>query len=214
MRGKRASVRGNAAAGRITPAHAGKTGSFRLLPRCSADHPRACGENFAVLVEGYVEVGSPPRMRGKLLSKRLKGTLLRITPAHAGKTKADRERSLAISDHPRACGENSRISHRTAFATGSPPRMRGKPVFQCDPYIVRRITPAHAGKTSRPSPRKAYSSDHPRACGENLSVSSGIQSIHGSPPRMRGKRPLVTVLSLRDRITPAHAGKTRHQTGN
>ena len=53
-------------------------------------------------------VGSPPRVRGKLLD--LEGTdeLARITPACAGKTMKNGLESNYEQDHPRVCGENIR----------------------------------------------------------------------------------------------------------
>ena len=50
---------------RITPARAGKTCRISFRARSMADHPRACGENMAMLYEQMKEQGSPPRVRGK-----------------------------------------------------------------------------------------------------------------------------------------------------
>ena len=71
---------------RITPAHAGKTPSCDGRPPEYEDHPRACGENFIVLLAELAEMGSPPRMRGKPKSAIIFATRNGITPAHAGKT--------------------------------------------------------------------------------------------------------------------------------
>ena len=51
---------------RITPAHAGKTPLQPGLSALVPDHPRACGENESLCVVEKREIGSPPRMRGKL----------------------------------------------------------------------------------------------------------------------------------------------------
>ena len=50
----------------ITPADAGKT-IFVFSP-CfpNKDHPRGCGENNKIFCNKSVQIGSPPRMRGKL----------------------------------------------------------------------------------------------------------------------------------------------------
>ena len=71
-----------------------------------------------------------------------------------------------------------------------------------------RITPAHAGKTSRSFARRHAGADHPRACGENIAEPVLINSVFGSPPRMRGKRSGAASAGRAARITPAHAGKT------
>ena len=48
--------------------------------------PRACGENCYTSVIYSIVKGSPPRMRGKPASALSDRRILRITPAHAGKT--------------------------------------------------------------------------------------------------------------------------------
>ena len=54
---------------RITPAHAGKTGTGESGHSSLPDHPRACGENnLKTAIYNYYN-GSPPRMRGKRLQK-------------------------------------------------------------------------------------------------------------------------------------------------
>ena len=86
MRGKHADVTDDFKKIRITPAHAGKTRCCDY-PRIKAwDHPRACGENSAMVNSVAINRGSPPRMRGKLDRRITVGGLARITPAHAGKT--------------------------------------------------------------------------------------------------------------------------------
>ena len=96
--------------------------------------------------------------------------------------------------------------------TGSPPPMRGKvrPV-----HLFRHgigITPAYAGKSRSVRRSGILTQDHPRLCGEKLTVTVSHASESGSPPPMRGKGTLpVSVRSAR-RITPAYAGKsdTKH----
>ena len=53
---------------------------------------------------------------------------------------------------------------------GSPPRMRGKLGEALFKLRVARITPAHAGKTSKLYHFFEMITDHPRACGENMSM--------------------------------------------
>ena len=65
-------------------------------------------------------------MRGKLSILINKIKLIRITPAHAGKTGISEFRGQIWTDHPRACGENFPISRNAVAGGGSPPRMRGK----------------------------------------------------------------------------------------
>ena len=91
---------------------------------------------------------------------------------------------------------------------GSPPRMRGKPALADYADELTRITPAHAGKTVTGQKCYLCQQDHHRACGENMPLTVGIDIEEGSPPRMRGKRFCEVPEKPRQRITPAHAGKT------
>ena len=126
MRGKQfASVCGYAGR-RITPAHAGKTASGEYLDIVDSDHPRACGENIASMLKKGIQDGSPPRMRGKPAAVLSLVSARRITPAHAGKTRAVHQGRPQRADHPRACGENSHQPCIAPSPGGSPPRMRGK----------------------------------------------------------------------------------------
>ena len=132
---------------RITPADAGKTvEDAETLPR-SRDHPRGCGENENIFAKRAKTLGSPPRMRGKRERRRIHTAVRRITPADAGKTAVLEELGLVYEDHPRGCGENAVTPPRTKRLSGSPPRMRGKPLFSALGGNNSRITPADAGKT-------------------------------------------------------------------
>ena len=154
------------------------------------------------------ERGSPPRMRGKRHRIHFAVQIVGITPAHAGKTSPFSCDELDALHHPRACGENLCVTLCVKYFPGSPPRMRGKQANSRPRSRRRGITPAHAGKTL--FRRKSHTSDgdHPRACGENLDLQSIFQNFAGSPPRMRGKRPLSQSPAAPAGITPAHAGKT------
>ena len=208
MRGKRGLLRCCAVSPRITPAHAGKTGYIQTLLPCGADHPRACGENLVGHRGMVAKSGSPPRMRGKRPPPEQLRQQTRITPAHAGKTRADSVILCLHPDHPRACGENEEPQIPQLPNVGSPPRMRGKQPPKQDTARASRITPAHAGKTASARLFSAAATDHPRACGENRSVVKPPCFTPGSPPRMRGKRAAAAVRLVGERITPAHAGKT------
>ena len=167
MRGKRISCIRHAPRPRITPADAGKTALGGVSWRYREDHPRGCGENRQDDELREKEIGSPPRMRGKLLSAFGQSSPLRITPADAGKTVFGTDRRTAAEDHPRGCGENCLQELKTKDLTGSPPRMRGKPVRNLAIKQLSRITPADAGKTAALKSTATLAKDHPRGCGEN-----------------------------------------------
>ena len=86
-------------------------------------------------------------MRGKRTLLLPSISILRITPAHAGKTLAAKTKSVLSRDHPRACGENNLLGFLRLKFVGSPPRMRGKRIQNIFPLNDTGITPAHAGKT-------------------------------------------------------------------
>ena len=208
MRGKPCSERERGCTDGITPAHAGKTPAFTLAAAGVRDHPRACGENKPIMMRVTSLAGSPPRMRGKRDLAESESDKGGITPAHAGKTRTTPLLVRKAGDHPRACGENSRLPRVSFVVLGSPPRMRGKRRRTGVSRAWPGITPAHAGKTSCGTERHLCSGDHPRACGENPFLAASSNGISGSPPRMRGK-PTTTRQGSRPRgITPAHAGKT------
>ena len=197
---------------RITPADAGKTGGFTLLLSDSRDHPRGCGENIATKKLKPTVLGSPPRMRGKLANTLSLAKSPRITPADAGKTNPSCWTAARFRDHPRGCGENPVTACICSRVLGSPPRMRGKPPVRSTQLLAKRITPADAGKTPSEQQICVIAGDHPRGCGENGAGVYKSFNLLGSPPRMRGKRPVAAVHRTTAGITPADAGKTRSNT--
>ena len=115
---------------RITPAYAGKSPFDRIRQTGNKDHPRLCGEKQRTLTSGFVQMGSPPPMRGKddLVSGVAAGT--RITPAYAGKSINNLKRVIVAGDHPRLCGEKFLTDKFSRSYVGSPPPMRGKDCFR------------------------------------------------------------------------------------
>ena len=90
--------------------------------------------------------------------------------------------------------------------------MRGKPEVTVRTYPKARITPAGAGKTGSNRANIPKSPDHPRRCGENLSLLVCLCNLLGSPPQVRGKL-YVGVVCVGDwGITPAGAGKTTYRS--
>ena len=166
MRGKGARFRLPVNVVGITPAHAGKSFACFVLQIVTRDHPRPCGEKTrAKLPEMFVE-GSPPPMRGKGAYIRYAQGVVRITPAHAGKSSIRQAARPGAVDHPRPCGEKSPTTILVSVKSGSPPPMRGKERAQKYHAQRRGITPAHAGKSPSTSFSRAASRDHPRPCGE------------------------------------------------
>ena len=89
----------------ITPACAGKRCGARLAAGHRRDHPRVCGEKLALNVIPNSIKGSPPRVRGKVITYQLTPERSGITPACAGKRGPLGIIAGHLRDHPRVCGE-------------------------------------------------------------------------------------------------------------
>ena len=188
MRGKRGYQGFGCDGQRLIPAHAGKTRREASFPRMRAAHPRACGENINGLIQGIKNMGSSPRMRGKQPASRRCTGILRLIPAHAGKTRLARGPPSPRQAHPRACGENAGKAPAPESESGSSPRMRGKHPLNGFHPRCGRLIPAHAGKTAASPLDCVRFPAHPRACGENRGPFAVWVYAWGSSPRMRGKR--------------------------
>ena len=148
-------------------------------------------------------------MRGKEPFQHLSVPHPGITPACAGKSDKLEVLANADQDHPRVCGEKGLHPHALLWAGGSPPRVRGK----APPWTTRgfrcRITPACAGKSTQRNQVTSHQKDHPRVCGEKFACVCASTWSSGSPPRVRGKVPVIQYINVSARITPACAGKRK-----
>ena len=171
----------------ITPAYAGKRQLSAFPLKVVWDHPRLCGEKFKRFLVKCFVLGSPPPMRGKVIKKWDYLRTQRITPAYAGKRKEQLAKLDDEEDHPRLCGEKSLPEVHWSMMLGSPPPMRGK---------EREVRTAIN-----------HLMDHPRLCGEKAKAEHLHSHRTGSPPPMRGKVVNDIFQSIRQRITPAYAGK-------
>ena len=150
----------------ITPAYAGKRSACSPPSPHSRDHPRVCGEKWNKLHFGEDCQGSPPRVRGKVVSFLKKRCCIGITPACAGKRCKHYYIRMCKRDHPRVCGEKLLGDECLPVNKGSPPRVRGK---VCDVICGQQsvgITPACAGKSGKKNFPAGLRKDHPRVCGE------------------------------------------------
>ena len=151
--------------------------------------------------------GSPPHVRGKdrLWQKRFHE--VGITPACAGKRRAQDRQDPPRGDHPRMCGEKNASMVQENCQLGSPPHVRGKVDEEHIAEGRIRITPAYAGKRVRCSQQALPRTDHPRMCGEKYKIKKRYPLEMGSPPHVRGKEYLGGGRYHVNRITPACAGK-------
>ena len=131
----------------LIPARAGKTRARRPAGAARPAHPRACGENLIDNANPLAQLGSSPRVRGKLAVVAAQVPDERLIPARAGKTPSAWERSWSTQAHPRACGENGVGGDARRCGGGSSPRVRGKPCVLEAAHQAGRLIPARAGKT-------------------------------------------------------------------
>ena len=208
MRGKRGQFRGTGLDGRIIPARAGQTSLVRAFVAAVSDHPRACGANVSAEVDDFLQCGSSPRVRGKLLQHVPAHAVRRIIPARAGQTAPYWPPWPWRPDHPRACGANGVDCGGHFVLSGSSPRVRGKQPVGVNYHYRQRIIPARAGQTSFAVRCAEVMSDHPRACGANDLSFTDLRGADGSSPRVRGKLLHGRLLRRQRRIIPARAGQT------
>ena len=126
-------------------------------------------------------------MRGKESACTPQSYQARITPAYAGKSDNFFLCFNFRGDHPRLCGEKRKISRSFSVLRGSPPPMRGKGTEHRQDYRQNRITPAYAGKSKSRQWEAFVKRDHPRLCGEKITMFLFSKNALGSPPPMRGK---------------------------
>ena len=167
-----------------------------------------CGEKSYVGVSTLSPLGSPPRVRGKVLYSSISAERARITPACAGKSSGCSPCLCQFWDHPRVCGEKSYWVSGINAMKGSPPRVRGKDTNHRVQLSAGGITPACAGKSLLPCIRIPADRDHPRVYGEKVLAYIAVWNWQGSPPRVRGKVYNQMGQKVPDRITPACAGKS------
>ena len=118
------------------------------------------------------------------------------------------------SDHPRMRGEDWLDLASPAHVSGSPPHARGRPIRSLAASGRVRITPACAGKTTRPQGGASRREDHPRMRGE-YPTHSDKQTRNVGSPRMRGEDRVTRPRPGRSGgITPACAGKTVRGAGD
>ena len=186
-RGKRERSRRGGAGWRLIPARAGKTTNARMTRASPRAHPRAGGENPPSASAKVTTSGSSPRGRGKRFAASVRNRPAGLIPARAGKTWDNISSAVSSAAHPRAGGENHRMSAAAQDALGSSPRGRGKLNGTQRSYVSNGLIPARAGKTRGVGFRRRSRPAHPRAGGENQISAQEFNEALGSSPRGRGK---------------------------
>ena len=212
-RGKQKMGRAPLAAWRLIPAHAGKTTGTARSAHFRRAHPRSRGENDGVVMMWAIRGGSSPLTRGKLQVVPEIRPVMRLIPAHAGKTCLGGVPGGWGEAHPRSRGENCQPGRAPTRHPGSSPLTRGKQGRVHTRPQACRLIPAHAGKTETCCARLFSISAHPRSRGENAPHDDVCSGTFGSSPLTRGKLHRPEPPTPGPRLIPAHAGKTRRSRG-
>ena len=170
-RGKRERRRDPIAGARLIPAHAGKTVSCLRGCRPQRAHPRSRGENDPGGLRPRGIGGSSPLTRGKHEKSYPVPLVPWLIPAHAGKTGLAAAVDRLRAAHPRSRGENQSTRRPALLQRGSSPLTRGKPRLLQAGGLLRRLIPAHAGKTDSRRRTGRWCRAHPRSRGENTRTS-------------------------------------------
>ena len=166
-RGKHARLSAFITGSGLIPAHAGKTRSTRAASRGRRAHPRSRGENLVQAWRFQRSEGSSPLTRGKPPPSAFAPYRVRLIPAHAGKTGSVTVVSASSAAHPRSRGENIVDKPNVLAGLGSSPLTRGKHAGRVHAGNLRRLIPAHAGKTTGKMAMCPDPTAHPRSRGEN-----------------------------------------------
>ena len=129
---------------------------FPLRPWFFFVSPAYAGKSHSYLNSTFLNLGSPPRMRGKARATPWGDNTGGITPAYAGKRYRNARSGQYQRDHPRVCGEKAFMAFCRNCAVGSPPRMRGKVCFLGCISVLTGITPAYAGKSKWPADKQRH----------------------------------------------------------
>ena len=171
---------------RFIPARAGNGVLSGVESSCIAVHPRACGERSVWPVIANSPTGSSPRVRGTAGPAGIDGDDGRFIPARAGNGHEWSALAIAVTVHPRACGERSKRLTRRHGDVGSSPRVRGTDDRPIRNLHHSRFIPARAGNGRSGDDLVSGETVHPRACGERRTTTIAPNDSSGSSPRVRG----------------------------
>ena len=208
-RGARSAPASPTSNARIIPAYAGSTPCRLRLSGRLPDHPRIRGEHRRARFPPSIRGGSSPHTRGALDVPRLDLLRVRIIPAYAGSTGAERLTYDKTGDHPRIRGEHPMLPMMVWNVIGSSPHTRGARSTGRRYAAASGIIPAYAGSTpclpcARPRP-----ADHPRIRGEHQAALALLARMLGSSPHTRGAPVKAYGEGAKEGIIPAYAGSTR-----
>ena len=173
--------------GGLTPAWAGTAPRHvgaRLWRRA---HPRVGGDGWHEGSGLALDLGSPPRGRGRQGAHRNPRRRWGLTPAWAGTASGICMVASFSRAHPRVGGDGRGQWGPDDIGQGSPPRGRGRPGEAQQIIDGRGLTPAWAGTASAAVEVSPGTRAHPRVGGDGPATDYAAMIAKGSPPRGRGR---------------------------
>ena len=132
----------------LIPACAGQTVMRGIIRRRFRAHPRVCGADRGWASRRALPPGSSPCVRGRPDPGETRVIPSGLIPVCAGQTRPGRDASYSEWAHPRVCGADDSAAWRFARASGSSPRVRGRPSRRFFPAPRPGLIPACAGQTN------------------------------------------------------------------
>ena len=173
---------------RNIPTRVGRTACYTRHNDECEEHPHACGEN-----------GRIPRQEAQ------HG---RNIPTRVGRTWTTTQKVARRSEHPHACGENRQQRQVRAGLYGTSPRVWGELVRTASPAVEARNIPTRVGRTMRRRLRRRLRTEHPHACGENMTETTPPGTDLGTSPRVWGELGDADLKPLAPRNIPTRVGRT------
>ena len=198
---------GPGAAGRFSPACAGRGAGGALRLGRPAVQPRVCGERIGAGGSLRRKCGSAPRVRGEGARRRVPREPGRFSPACAGRGGNRSLRRGRSPVQPRVCGERTPDNRRFHYHLGSAPRVRGEACKEHGEERNGRFSPACAGRGTALRSFSQSSTVQPRVCGERPYLTPSASAAVGSAPRVRGEDARGARRDRRLRFSPACAGR-------
>ncbi len=167
------------------PARAGEPLKDELAKLRDEVYPRACGGTIVLRLLITHPEGLSPRVRGNRFPRSRRAGSCGSIPARAG------EPPPCVQPPPcgpRACGGTEKSAATSRRPPGLSPRVRGNPIASVNALTALGSIPARAGEPTRCGRQLGLRWVYPRACGGTTEEGTGIGTINGLSPRVRGNR--------------------------
>ena len=131
----------------------------------SGDHLRVCGADLGVSGFQPAVLGSSPRVRSRLSSRKRTAAKSRIISACAEQTDPSSLFNVFPKDHLRVCGADCENRVERPLDSGSSPRVRSRQRRQRSALRLAGIISACAEQTNPFHVKRLSARDHLRVCG-------------------------------------------------